>query len=85
MVTASFKDVEMADDCIQYLHNRVWKNGRIISCEQWDGETKYDMEEDEETRQRRIDEWHKFLEADEDEDEEEEGMAAAAASDESTS
>ncbi len=64
VVTASFKDVEMADRCCEYLDNRVWKNGRVISCKIWDGETKYDVEETEEERQKRIAEWHKFLESD---------------------
>jgi hypothetical protein len=64
VVTVSFLDVDMADTCCQYLDNRVWKNGRIISCETWDGETKYDVEETDEERQRRIDNWHSFLESD---------------------
>ena len=55
----------MADTCCEYLNNRVWKNGRIITCVTWDGETKYDYEETEEERQKRIDEWHAFLESDE--------------------
>ena len=54
----------MADACCEYLNNRVWKNGRIITCETWDGETKYDKEEDEEEQQRRLSEWHKYLESD---------------------
>ena len=54
----------MADTCCEYLNNRVWKNGRIITCVTWDGDTKYDYEESEEERQKRIDEWHKFLESD---------------------
>jgi len=54
----------MADQCTQYLNNRVWKNGRVITCETWDGETKYEVEETEEEQQRRIQEWHKFLESD---------------------
>ena len=62
----SFKEVEMADTCCQYLNNRIWKNGRAISCETWDGETKYEVEESEEDRQKRIDEWHKFLESEDD-------------------
>jgi len=54
----------MADTCCEYLNNRVWKNGRVITCETWDGDTKYDYEETEEERQKRIDDWHKFLESD---------------------
>lgn len=65
IATISFREVEMADQCTQYLNNRVWKNGRVISCETWDGETKYEVEETEEEQQRRIQEWHKFLESDE--------------------
>ena len=65
VVTVSFREVEMADGCCEYLNNRVWKNKRIIKCETWDGETRYDHEESEEERQKRIDDWHKFLESDE--------------------
>ena len=54
----------MADVCCEYLNNRVWKNGRIITCSIWDGDTKYDVEESLEEQQRRISEWHQFLETD---------------------
>jgi len=64
VATISFKDIDMADTCCEYLNNRVWKNGRIITCVTWDGDTKYDYEESAEERQKRIDEWHKFLESD---------------------
>lgn len=63
--------VEDADECCQYLDNRVWKNGKIISCETWDGKTRYDIGESVDEQQRRIDEWHKFLEEDSDEEEKE--------------
>ena len=56
----------MADDCCEYLNNRVWKNGRIITCETWDGQTKYHIEESSEEYQRRINEWYQFLENDDD-------------------
>jgi hypothetical protein len=56
----------MADNCCDYLDDRVWKNGRIISCQTWDGESRYDLEESEEAQQQRIDEWHQFLEAEDD-------------------
>lgn len=52
----------MADTCCVYLNNRVWKNGRIISCVTWDGESKFQVEETEEERQQRINEWHQYLE-----------------------
>ena len=65
MATVSFKEVEMADVCCDYLNNRVWKNGRIITCSIWDGDTKYDVEESLEEQERRISEWHQFLETDE--------------------
>ncbi len=61
MATISFKDIDMADHCCEYFNNRVWKNGRVITCETWDGVTKYDLGETEEERQKRIDEWHKYL------------------------
>lgn len=54
----------MADECVDYLNNRVWKNGRVITCETWDGKTKYVVEETEEETNRRIEEWHRFLESD---------------------
>ena len=63
VATVSFKDVEMADRCCEYMDNRVWKNRRVITCETWDGETKYEVEESAEDRQKRIDEWHNFLES----------------------
>lgn len=65
IATISFRDVEQADQCTEYLHNRVWKNGRVITCETWDGVTKYEVEETEEEEAKRIAEWHNFLEADE--------------------
>ena len=65
VATISFKDIDMADTCCEYLNNRVWKNGRVITCVTWDGDTKYDNEETEEERQKRIVDWHKFLESDE--------------------
>lgn len=64
IVTISFKEVEQADTCCEYLDNRVWKNGRIISCKTWDGQSRFDLEETEEEREKRINEWHKFLESD---------------------
>jgi HIV Tat-specific factor 1 len=71
VATVSFKSVDDADNCCEYLNDRVWKNGRIITCETWDGKTKYDVEETEEERQTRLDEWHKFIEAEEEEENEE--------------
>jgi len=62
VATVSFREIEMADRCCEYMDNRVWRNGRVISCETWDGETKYEVEETEEERQKRIADWHKFLE-----------------------
>lgn len=59
----SFTDVDMADDCCDYMDNKVWKNGRIISCQIWDGETKYEVEETEEEREARLAEWQRFLES----------------------
>ena len=59
----SFDTLEEADECCENLHNRVWKNGRIITCNTWDGKTKYDLEEDEEAQKRRLEEWHKYLES----------------------
>lgn len=54
----------MADRCCEYLNNRVWKNGRIISCVTWNGKERFEQEETEEERQQRLDEWHRFLESD---------------------
>lgn len=64
VATVSFKDIDMADHCCDYLDNRVWTNGRVITCETWDGVTNYQVEETEEDKQKRIDEWHNFLESD---------------------
>lgn len=64
IVTVSFREIDDADRCCEYLDNRVWKNGRIISCATWDGETKFDQEETEEERSKRLNEWQKFLESD---------------------
>lgn len=66
VATISFKEIENADQCCEYLDNRIWKNGRLITCQTWDGESRYDVEESEEDKQKRIDEWHAFLEGSED-------------------
>jgi hypothetical protein len=63
VVTVSFDSLENADECCEQLNNRVWKNGRIITCCTWDGKTKYDLEENEEEQNRRLEEWHKYLES----------------------
>lgn len=56
-----FDATEHSDSCVQSLNGQVIK-GRKISAFLWDGKTKYKMEETEEDRKRRLEQWDKFIE-----------------------
>lgn len=55
-----FKLAEEADACTAAMHNRMWGK-RVITAEAWDGNTKYEVQETEAEREKRIDEWANFL------------------------
>jgi regulator of RNase E activity RraB len=54
-----------ADDAVKMLDYR-WLRHRQLRAHQYDGETKYLVNETEEMRQQRIDQWHAYLEKSED-------------------
>ena len=56
-----FKLAEEADACTAAMNNRMWGK-RVITAEAWDGNTKYEVEETEAEREKRINEWENFLE-----------------------
>lgn len=56
-----FDDFESADKCVQLMNGR-WFAGRQLNASNWDGRTRYKIEESEEDAKKRIDEWNKFLE-----------------------
>ena len=55
-----FKLAEEADVCSTAMNNRMWGT-RLITAEAWDGNTKYEVEETEAEREKRIQEWGNFL------------------------
>ena len=55
-----FKLAEEADVCSTAMNNRMWGT-RHITAEAWDGNTKYEVEETEAEREKRIQEWGNFL------------------------
>lgn len=71
VVCVIFAEAEQSDGCIAALHERL-RAGRKITAECWDGKTKYDVQETDEERQKRIDKWQKYLTGEE-EDKNEEG------------
>ncbi|OWF41338.1 HIV Tat-specific factor 1-like [Mizuhopecten yessoensis] len=58
-----FKAADSADGCIAALHQR-WFSKRRVIAQQWDGRTKYEIEESEAERNERLSKWEKFLESD---------------------
>ncbi|XP_021344788.1 uncharacterized protein LOC110444753, partial [Mizuhopecten yessoensis] len=58
-----FKAADSADGCIAALHQR-WFSKRRVIAQQWDGRTKYELEESEAERNERLSKWEKFLESD---------------------
>ncbi|XP_060084348.1 HIV Tat-specific factor 1-like [Ylistrum balloti] len=58
-----FKTAEEADGCINALHHR-WFSKRRVMAQQWDGRTKFEIEESEAEREERLSKWEKFLESD---------------------
>ena len=58
------KDPEEADVCIAALHMR-WFAGRRILAENWDGKTKYEVEESEAEKEKRLKQWEEYLLEDE--------------------
>ncbi|XP_033740770.1 HIV Tat-specific factor 1-like [Pecten maximus] len=68
-----FKTAEAADGCIAALHHR-WFSKRRVMAQNWDGRTKFEIEESEAEREERLSKWEKFLESDA-KKEEESGLA----------
>lgn len=62
IASVTFKDPEQADDCIKMMDWRHFE-GKRLRAEQWDGKTKYKVEETEEDRKRRLAGWRNYLEA----------------------
>ncbi|KAJ8314461.1 hypothetical protein KUTeg_006611 [Tegillarca granosa] len=60
VMTVSFKEPEEADACIAALNGR-WFSKRQVSAETWDGKTKYEIEESEAERDKRLQKWENFL------------------------
>ncbi|XP_071452233.1 17S U2 SnRNP complex component HTATSF1 [Hetaerina americana] len=56
-----FDDPEEADICVKLLNGR-WFGQRRLVAETWDGKTKYRIEETEEEKEKRLQNWAKFLE-----------------------
>ncbi|KAL3882632.1 hypothetical protein ACJMK2_028956 [Sinanodonta woodiana] len=61
VVTVSFQNAEDADLCIEQMNHRYYGKRRILAAT-WDGKTTYTAEETEEARNKRLQEWGKFLE-----------------------
>lgn len=61
VVSVTFAEPEMADECINLMNGR-WFAARQLTAETWDGKTRYKIVETEEERQKRLQEWDKFLE-----------------------
>ena len=53
-----------ADEAIKMLNGR-WFAKKKITAETWDGKTKFEIEESEAERQKRLQKWNNFLETDE--------------------
>lgn len=71
VVSISFKTVEEADYCIKLLNNGIMR-GRKITAENWDGKTKYKVQESEEEQKKRDQQWESFLKGSDDEKTDEE-------------
>jgi hypothetical protein len=63
VVTITFRQPEEADLCIAAV-NRRWFAGQILDAANWDGKTKYLIKETQEEMEKRISQWHNFLEED---------------------
>lgn len=59
-MSATFKDAETADMCVESLNHRWFAKRRIIA-QTWDGVTKYEIEETEAEREIRMKKWENFL------------------------
>lgn len=59
-MSATFKDAETADMCVDNLNHRWFAKRRIIA-QTWDGVTNYEVEETEAEREIRMKKWESFL------------------------
>ncbi|XP_074604409.1 RRM1_TatSF1_like and RRM2_TatSF1_like domain-containing protein barc [Brevipalpus obovatus] len=62
VVTVQFKEFDMADKCVEIMNGR-WFAQRKLKAFNWDGRTKYKIQETEEEAAKRIEKWDKFLES----------------------
>ncbi|KAF2900971.1 hypothetical protein ILUMI_05217 [Ignelater luminosus] len=63
VVQVNMKDPEEADAVVQLLNGR-WFEKRQLTAEIWDGKTKYKIAETDSQISKRMENWDKFLEAD---------------------
>lgn len=64
VITVTMKTPCEADEVIKLLNGR-WFAKKKITAETWDGKTKYEIEESEAERDKRLKKWGEFLEKDE--------------------
>ncbi|EGT46963.1 hypothetical protein CAEBREN_21533 [Caenorhabditis brenneri] len=60
VVSVTFVTTEESDMAVKYLNGRV-VDGRKLTAELWDGKTKYKVQETEESEERRLKEFEKFI------------------------
>jgi len=63
VVTITFRQPEEADLCIAAVNRRYFA-GQILDASNWDGHTKYLVKETQEEMEKRLNQWHSFLEED---------------------
>ncbi|XP_028412564.1 HIV Tat-specific factor 1 homolog [Dendronephthya gigantea] len=61
VVSVGFAEIEPADVCIREMNGR-WFAGRKLLAQKWDGVTKYEVEETEEEKEKRLKKWEEYLE-----------------------
>lgn len=58
--SVAFAAFEAADSCLSVMNGR-WFGGRRITAEKWDGVTSYKVEETEQQKEERLNEWERYL------------------------
>lgn len=58
--SVAFSAFEAADACLSVMNGR-WFGGRRITAEKWDGVTSYKVEETEQQKEERLNEWERYL------------------------
>ncbi|TKR59599.1 hypothetical protein L596_029247 [Steinernema carpocapsae] len=67
VASVTFENVENSDEAVRTLNGRLVK-GRHLEVSLWDGKTKYEVAETEEQRERRLNQWSRYLEEDDGEE-----------------